>query len=106
MGAGSAGCVLAARLGEWSDLKKIAVIEAGPTDSDPEIQVPMAFGLLLKSRIDWDLQSEPEPGLDARRTYFLPRGRVLGGSTSLNAMIYIRGNRLDFDEWAARGHEG
>jgi choline dehydrogenase len=104
VGAGSAGCVLAARLGESPDVK-IAVIEAGPPDTDPEIQVPMAFGLLLKSRIDWDLQSEPEPGLDARRTY-LPRGRVLGGSSSLNAMIYIRGNRLDFDEWAALGHEG
>ena len=104
VGAGSAGCVLAARLGESPDVR-IAVIEAGPPDSDPEIQIPMAFGLLLKSRVDWDLQSEPEPGLDGRRTY-LPRGRVLGGSSSLNAMIYIRGNRLDYDEWAALGLEG
>lgn len=104
VGAGSAGCVLAARLGEDLDVK-IAVVEAGPPDTDPEIHMPMAFGLLLKSRFDWDFVSEPEPGLDSRRNY-LPRGRVVGGSSSLNAMIYIRGNRADFDEWAAEGLKG
>jgi choline dehydrogenase len=104
VGAGSAGCVLAARLGEDPDMR-IAVIEAGPPDSEPEIHVPLAFGLLLESRFDWDLVSEPEPGLDHRRNS-LPRGRVLGGSSSLNAMIYIRGHRSDFDEWAALGLDG
>jgi choline dehydrogenase-like flavoprotein len=104
VGAGSAGCVLAARLGEDPDVK-IAVVEAGPPDADPEIHIPMTFGLLLKSRFDWDFVSEPEPGLDLRRNY-LPRGRVLGGSSSLNAMIYMRGNRADYDEWAALGLEG
>ena len=104
VGAGAAGCVVASRLGESPGVK-IAVIEAGPPDTDPEIHVPFAFGLLLKSRLDWDFASEPEPGLDNRRCY-LPRGRVLGGSSSLNAMIYIRGNAADFDEWAALGLEG
>ena len=104
VGAGSAGCVLAYRLGEDPGVR-IAVIEAGPADTDPQIHVPFAFGALLKSRVDWDLVSEPEPGLDLRRNY-IPRGKVLGGSSSLNAMIYIRGNRLDYDEWAAGGAEG
>jgi choline dehydrogenase-like flavoprotein len=104
VGAGSAGCVLAYRLGEDPGVR-IAVIEAGPADTDPQIHVPFAFGALLKSRVDWDLVSEPEPGLDLRRNY-LPRGKVLGGSSSLNAMIYIRGNRLDYDEWAEAGCTG
>jgi choline dehydrogenase-like flavoprotein len=104
IGAGSAGCVLAARLGEERGLR-IGVVEAGPPDDEPEIHTPLAFGQLLKSRFDWDFLSEPEPGLDLRRTD-LPRGRVLGGSSSLNAMIYMRGNHADYDEWAAFGLEG
>ncbi len=104
VGAGSAGCVLAARLGEDLDLR-IAVVEAGPPDNDPTIQMPLAFPLLWQSRFDWAFLSEPESGLDGRRRY-LPRGRVLGGSSSLNAMVYIRGNRADFDEWAAMGLPG
>jgi choline dehydrogenase len=104
VGAGSAGCVLAARLAEDPEVR-VAVIEAGPPDDEPMIHVPIAFGALLKSRIDWDLGSEPEPGLDDRRTY-IPRGRVVGGSSSLNANIYMRGHRTDYDRWAAAGHEG
>jgi choline dehydrogenase len=104
VGAGSAGCVVAHRLGEDPDVK-VAVIEAGPPDDAPEIHMPLAFGPNLTSDWDWALFSEPEPGLDYRRNY-LPRGRVLGGSSSLNAMIYIRGNRADYDEWAALGLEG
>jgi len=104
VGAGSAGCVLAGRLGESPDVR-VAVIEAGPPDNDPEIHIPFAFGALLKSHVDWDLVTEPEPQLGDRRVY-LPRGRVVGGSSSLNAMIYIRGNRLDYDEWAADGFDG
>src|SRR6266545_3549528 len=104
VGAGSAGCVVAYRLGEDPDVK-VAVIEAGPPDDAPEIHMPLAFGPNLTSDWDWALFSEPEPGLDHRRNY-LPRGRVLGGSSSLNAMIYIRGNRADYDEWAAMGFDG
>src|SRR3954470_12834402 len=104
VGAGSAGCVVANRLGEDPDVR-VAVIEAGPPDDDPNIHMPFGFGLNLTSDYDWALFSEPEPGLDYRRNY-LPRGRVLGGSSSLNAMIYIRGNRADYDEWAAVGNDG
>jgi choline dehydrogenase len=104
VGAGSAGCVVAGRLGEDADVR-IAVVEAGPADDAPEIHMPLAFGQNLTSEWDWALISEPEPGLDHRRNY-LPRGRVVGGSSSLNAMIYIRGNRADYDEWAAIGLDG
>ena len=104
VGAGSAGCVLAARLTEDPDVK-VALIEAGGKDTAPEIHTPMAFVMLFKSGVDWDLYGEPEPGLDGRRLY-LPRGKVLGGSSSINAMIYIRGNRADYDELGRRGRRG
>ena len=104
VGAGSAGCVLAARLSEDPDVR-VALLEAGGPDTRPEIAMPIAFPMLLKSSVDWDLYGEQEPGLGGRRLY-LPRGKVLGGSSSINAMIYIRGNRADFDEWAADGAEG
>jgi len=84
---------------------RVAVIEAGPPDSEPVIHMPLAFPRLWESRFDWGLWSEREPGLGERRD-LLPRGRVLGGSSSLNAMIYIRGNRLDYDGWAAMGLPG
>ncbi|MFC7010421.1 GMC family oxidoreductase [Streptomyces viridiviolaceus] len=104
VGAGSAGCVLAARLSEDPDVR-VALIEAGGPDTAQEIHVPAAFPQLFKSELDWDLDSDPEPGIGGRRTY-LPRGKVFGGSSSINAMIYIRGNHADYDGWAAAGATG
>lgn len=104
VGAGSAGCVLAARLSEDPEVR-VALIEAGGPDTAQEIHVPAAFPQLFKGELDWDLHSGPEPGLGGRRTY-LPRGKVLGGSSSINAMIYMRGNRADYDGWAAAGATG
>jgi choline dehydrogenase len=104
VGAGSAGCVLAARLSEDPDVK-VCLLEAGGPDTAPEIHMPAAFPAMFKSGLDWDLFGEQEPGLDNRRMY-LPRGKMLGGSSSINAMIYIRGNRADYDEWAADGADG
>jgi choline dehydrogenase len=104
VGAGSAGCVLAARLSE-DPAVEVTLIEAGSADTAPEIHVPAAFGKLFQSKWDWDYLTDPEPGLDGRRRY-LPRGKMLGGSSSMNAMIYIRGNRVDYDEWAAAGATG
>src|SRR6516165_8957301 len=104
VGAGSAGCVLAARLSEDPSIK-VALIEAGGRDDAPEIHTPITFARLFKTKYDWDFATEPEPYLDNRRVY-LPRGRMLGGSSSMNAMIYIRGHRSDYDEWAASGVSG
>ena len=104
VGAGSAGCVLAARLSEDPDVK-VLLLEVGPPDVADEIHIPAAYGKLYQSGLNWDYFSEPEPQLGGRRVY-LPRGRVLGGSSSINAMIYIRGSRADYDEWEAMGCEG
>jgi choline dehydrogenase len=104
VGAGSAGCVLAARLSEDPTVT-VALIEAGGPDTADEIHIPVAFSQLFKGPYDWDLDSEPEPGLAGRRAY-LPRGKVFGGCSSMNAMVYIRGNRVDYDTWAAAGATG
>jgi choline dehydrogenase len=97
VGAGSAGCVLASRLSEDPDVK-VLLVEAGARDNDDLIHMPAAFASLYRSRHDWDLSSHHEPFADRRRIY-LPRGKVLGGSSSINAMVYIRGNRIDYDQW-------
>ena len=104
VGAGSAGCVLAGRLSEDPDTT-VCLLEAGPPDTAPELKIPYAFPVAFKSGLDWDILGEQEPGLDNRRLY-MPRGRVIGGSGSINAMIYLRGNPVDYDDWAAGGAEG
>src|SRR3954451_9710520 len=101
VGAGSAGCVLAARLSEDPDVK-VCLLQAGPPDTAENIHVPVQFGKLFKTQVDWDYSTAPEPFCDRRRIY-LPRGRTLGGSSSMNAMIYIRGNRADYDGWGVAG---
>lgn len=104
VGAGSAGCVLAARLTEDPDVT-VALIEAGGRDTAPEIGLPVAFTQLFKTDFDWDFTSEPEPALGRRRIY-LPRGKGLGGCSSINSMVYIRGNPADFDDWSRQGAAG
>ncbi len=101
VGAGSAGCVLAARLSEDPSVR-VCLIEAGPSDDLETIHIPAAFGELFRTRVDWDYDSHEEPAL-RRRRIFLPRGRVLGGTSSINAMLYLRGNKLDYDSWGQPG---
>jgi len=98
IGAGSAGCVLAHRLTEDPSVK-VLLLEAGGPDSKQEIEIPAAFSKLFKSACDWAYFTEPEPRLNNRHLYW-PRGKVLGGSSSINAMIYHRGSPHDYDAWA------
>jgi choline dehydrogenase len=101
VGAGSAGCVLANRLSEDPDVQ-VLLLEAGPPDVNENIHVPLGYLQLAGTEVDWDYHSAPEHECDHRRIT-LPRGRVLGGSSSINAMVYIRGNRRDYDEWGVAG---
>ena len=101
VGAGSAGCVLAARLSEDPDTS-VLLIEAGGPDTKENIHVPLGYLKLQRTDVDWDYVSAPEPNCGGRRIA-LPRGKVLGGSSSINAMVYIRGNHADYDEWGAEG---
>ena len=105
VGAGSAGCALAARLSE-NGRHTVALLEAGGSDVNFWIQMPIGYGkAFYDRRINWMYHSEPEPGLDGRQSYW-PRGKVLGGSSSINAMVYIRGQHEDFEEWKQAGNPG
>jgi len=104
IGAGSAGCVVANRLTENSETT-VLLLEAGNPDTKPEIQIPRECINLLGSEVDWGYFSEPEPYLNSRKI-FCPRGKVLGGSSSINLLLYTRGNPHDFDHWQALGNPG
>ncbi|HWG51334.1 MAG TPA: choline dehydrogenase [Candidatus Acidoferrales bacterium] len=104
VGAGSAGCVLANRLSE-DPKAKVLLLEAGGPDSRKEIHIPVAFSKLFRTACDWAYYTEPEPQLGKRSLYW-PRGKALGGSSSMNAMIYIRGHRYDYDHWRDLGNPG
>ncbi|HEY2313361.1 MAG TPA: GMC family oxidoreductase N-terminal domain-containing protein [Streptosporangiaceae bacterium] len=97
IGGGSAGCVLASRLSEDPD-SRVLLLEAGPPDTADEIHIPAAVNLLFQTAYDWNYQTIPQDRAGGRSIYW-PRGRVLGGSSSINAMIYIRGSRHDYDVW-------
>jgi choline dehydrogenase len=104
VGAGSAGCVLADRLTE-DPATRVLLIEAGGHDRSPNIKIPAAFAKQFHTKLDWDFSTEPEPHIDGRSLY-VPRGRSLGGSSSMNAMLYVRGRPLDYDLWEAQGAAG
>lgn len=105
VGAGSAGCVLANRLSA-SGKHTVLLLEAGPKDSNIWIHVPIGYGKLFKEKaVNWMYQTEPEPGLGGRQV-FQPRGKVLGGSSSINGLLYVRGQHEDYDRWRQRGNVG
>jgi choline dehydrogenase len=104
VGAGSAGCVLAARLTEDPDVR-VLLLEAGPADRRPELKVPATYSRLFRSVRDWAYFTEPQPQLAGRRLFW-PRGRTLGGSSAINDMVYVRGNRADYDGWRDAGNRG
>ncbi|MFY0633714.1 MAG: GMC family oxidoreductase N-terminal domain-containing protein [Vannielia sp.] len=105
VGAGSSGCVVAARLAERAGLR-VCVLEAGGGDLSPWVRMPIGYGgAFYHPRLNWRYYTEPEPGLGGRAAYW-PRGKVIGGSSSINAMVFIRGQAEDYDRWAAAGCAG
>lgn len=104
VGGGTAGCALANRLSANPAIR-VLLLEAGDRDTRPEIRIPAAFSKLFRTEADWAYETVPQPGLSNRQLYW-PRGKVLGGSSAINAMIYIRGHQADYDGWAAQGCHG
>ena len=105
VGAGSAGCVLGNRLTAGGE-HRVLLLEAGGSDRSPWIQVPIGYGRTFNDpRFNWMYQGQPDPALDNRSAHW-PRGKVLGGSSSINAMVYVRGQPADFDDWRAAGNPG
>lgn len=104
VGSGSAGCALANRLSA-DPARKVLLLEAGPTDSSWLIPIPVAEYFILKSKLDWNFETEPEPQAGNRRMY-APRGKVIGGSSSINGMIYVRGHAEDYNGWERLGASG
>src|SRR5262245_61016981 len=104
VGAGSAAAVVAGRLSEDPDVR-VLLIEAGGSHKHMSVQVPAAFSAQFKTARDWEFYSEPEPHLNGRSLYY-PRAKMLGGCSSMNAMVYIRGNSRDYDSWAKEGATG
>jgi choline dehydrogenase len=104
VGAGSTGCAVAARLSERAGAK-VLLLEAGGPDDEQNIHVPAMFPFLFKTSVDWAYETEPQEHLNGRSDY-MPRGKMLGGSSSMNAMVYQRGNAADYDRWAELGNEG
>ena len=102
VGAGSSGCAVAARLSE-DGRYKVVLLEAGPRDSSPWVHLPIGYGKTMwDKRLNWAFSTEPEPNLHDRRIYW-PRGKVLGGSSSINGLIAIRGQPEDYDAWERLG---
>ena len=105
VGAGSAGCVLAARLSE-DPATRVLLLEAGPPDRSPWIHLPIGYGKTMwDPAVNWCFHTDPDPNMNGRRIYW-PRGKTLGGSSSINGLIYIRGQREDYDHWARLGNAG
>ncbi|MBT6860307.1 MAG: GMC family oxidoreductase [Rhodospirillaceae bacterium] len=105
VGAGSSGAVIANRLSEDEGVS-VCLVEAGPPDTSPFIHIPTGIIRLAQHKVlNWRFNTKPQPGMQGRPIY-TPRGRTLGGSSSINAMVYIRGNRLDYDDWASEGNAG
>ena len=104
VGAGAAGCVVANRLSA-DPSTTVLLLEAGGRDLNPLIHIPIGFTKLTTPDVNWGYSTVPQPEMNDRDMWY-PQGRTLGGSTSINAMIYIRGHRADYDDWAALGNEG